>query len=763
MKTKLAISALYGLLLVALVVSSARSSNLPSASESSQAQPARLTISFDIHGRRGLVLFDHKRHEAEINPDPLFPHKSASGVACIGCHHTVEKLTVANHFQKCSTCHKEEGNPDNREDKQGIELNSRESFHRLCIGCHVAKKISASNERFTNASFTKCGECHDRNTATPIAARPDEMPLPVEENAAPTSRRPGTDEPATTPMESPRGYAGRSTVSQPRQTSSDFIVRSDRWRIGFPDDPRFQKGSLLNPYRQNVLKGDYPILGQHTFLALTGESDSFIHVRKLPVPSDVSSQRPDSAEFFGRGRQFLFNQTFVFSVDFFRGDVAFKPIDWRVHITPNFNVNYLHTQENGIVNIDPRRGAARTDAYISLEDAFAEARLGDTTKLIPFLRGRDSSGGRSPYFDTTSIRGGIQPFISDFRGFIFSDTNLGVRLFGNYANNRYQFNVAYFDMLEKDTNSELNTPHFRNQTVLIANLFRQDTLWRGYTSQFSFHYNNDRPGFHFDENRFLVRPALVGDAAPHGIKAAYFGWTGDGHIGPLNIAHALYQAIGHDTRNPIAGKRTDINARMAAAELSVDRDWLRLRGSFFWASGDDNPTDGTARGFDAILDFPEFAGGKFSFWNSQGIRLTQTGVALVNSDSLLPTLRSSKSEGQANFVNPGLFLYNLGLDADVTQKVKGIVNLNYLRFHHTETLETLLFQPGIRHDIGVDYGVGVQYRPLLSENITLAAGFSSLLPGTGFKDIYSSACSGEGCGARPKALYSAFVRLKFIY
>ena len=761
MRVKLAISSLYGLLLVTLTVSYARSSALNQASNPSQARNQRVRITFDLNGRRGLVLFDHKRHEAEINPDQAFPHKARAGVACTGCHHTVENVTAAKQFQKCSACHKEEGNPDNREDKEGIDLNSREVHHRLCIGCHVSKKISASNERFSNASFSKCGDCHDRNATTPVAATA-EQPLPPEE-IQPTRPRRVEGELVRTPADPPRGYAGRSTVASPQQTSSGFVVRRDRWRIGFPDDPRFEKGSLLNPYRQNVLKGDYPILGQHNFLVLTGESDSLINVRRLPLPSDVSSQRPDSAEFFGRGRQFLFGQTFVLSVDLFHGDAAFKPIDWRVHVTPNFNFNYLHTEENGIVNIDPRRGNTRTDAYIALQDAFTEVRLGDTTRLVPFLRGRDSNKGHSPYFDTTSVRAGIQPFISDFRGFIFSDTNLGVRLFGNYASNRYQFNAAYFHMLEKDTNSELNTLHFRNQTVFIANLFRQDTRWKGYSTQFSFHYNNDRPGFHFDENRFLVRPALVGDAAPHGIKAAYFGWTGDGHVGRLNITHALYQAIGHDTRNPIAGRRVDINAQMAAAELSVDRDWLRLRGSFFWASGDDRPLDGTARGFDAILDLPEFAGGKFSFWNSQGIRLTQTGVALVNPDSLLPTLRSSKSEGQANFVNPGVFLYNLGLDADVTQKVKGVFNLNYLRFHHTETLETLLFQPGIRHDIGLDYGVGVQYRPLLSENITLAAGFSSLIPGVGFKDIYSSACTGEGCGAKPKSLYSAFVRLRFTY
>ena len=44
---------------------------------------------------------------------------------------------------------------------------------------------------------------------------------------------------------------------------------------------------------------------------------------------------------------------------------------------------------------------------------------------------------------------GIQPFNSDFRGFIFNDTNLGARLFGNLGNNRYQYNLAFFDMLEK--------------------------------------------------------------------------------------------------------------------------------------------------------------------------------------------------------------------------------------------------------------------------------------------------------------------------
>lgn len=763
MNLKLTAILIYGLAVLIPCALSAVSRSDSSRNTVQDQFTRRAEIAFDTDGLRGLVLFDHFEHEGQINPDQSFAHKAIGGISCVGCHHTVKDVTDLKQFQKCSECHREQGFADNPADNAGIELNRREIFHRLCISCHRASNLNVTRGRLKNSPVTKCGECHDKGAMAPEFAKMEEMPAPYQ----PQPRPAPTPIPAVgsiqNPVDKPLGYAGRSTVGTPEQTSADYVPRPDRWRIGFPDDPRYIEGKLLNPYRQNLLKGDYPIFGQHNFLAITAESDSLVNVRRVPVPSDVSTKNPDSPEFFGNGDQVFFRQNFIVSFDLFHGDTSFKPIDWRIHVTPVFDLNYLQAQENGIVNIDVRRGTTRTDAYIALQDAFVEVRLGDTTKLLPFLRKKDSQGGHSPFFDTTSVRTGIQPFVSDFRGFIFSDVNLGIRLFGNYASNRYQYNVAYFNLLEKDTNSELNTMHSRDQSVFVANVYRQDTIWKGYTSQFSFHFNNDRPSRHYDENGFLVRPAEIGDVAPHGVKVAYLGWTGDGHIGRLNVTHAFYEALGHDTHNPIAGRRVDINAQMAALELSEDRDWLRFRGSFFWASGDKNPLDGTARGFDSIVDFPEFAGGKFSFWNSQEIRLSQTGVALTSPDSLLPSLRSSKNEGQSNFVNPGIFVYNAGLDAELTQKIKAVFNLNYLRFHHTEPLELLLFQPGIHHEIGWDYGGGVEYRPLLNENIVVAAGASSLIPGLGFKDIYSSICSGEGCGARPKNLYSIFVRLKLTY
>ena len=59
-------------------------------------------------------------------------------------------------------------------------------------------------------------------------------------------------------------------------------------------------------------------------------------------------------------------------------------------------------------------------------------------------------------FDFDEVRVGIQPFSSDFRGFLFQDSQPGVRFFGNRDNNRWQYNIAYFRPLEKDLNSGLN-------------------------------------------------------------------------------------------------------------------------------------------------------------------------------------------------------------------------------------------------------------------------------------------------------------------
>jgi hypothetical protein len=189
---------------------------------------------------------------------------------------------------------------------------------------------------------------------------------------------------------------------------------------------------------------------------------------------------------------------------------------------------------------------------------------------------------------------------------------------------------------------------------------------------------------------------------------------------------------------------------MGAVELPYDHDWARYQASVFFASGDRNPRDGTARGFDSIVDSTSFAGNVFSFWNRENIRLLSTAVQLVGEDSLIPNLRSNKFEGQSNFVNPGIFLGNTGVTLEVTPKITTFLNANFMRFQHTQPLELLLFQQPIHAAIGGDYSVGVRYRPPLSENMVITGGVSAFTPWSGFRDIYTG-----------RVLFSAFGSIVF--
>ncbi len=534
----------------------------------------------------------------------------------------------------------------------------------------------------------------------------------------------------------PYGFTGPSGVLPTEfQTSSHFIPVEDRWRLGFPDSDRYGKGHPImddypgvkgawwDPYNQNVLKGDYPIIGQHTFLNITGINLTLLEARQLPTPTTPfeATRNPGAAAFFGDPDSFtLINQTQL-AFDLFHGNTFFKPVDWRVKVDVIFNINNFVADELAVVNPDVRAGTQRFRKDLALEEWFFEAKISDT----------------SPYYDFASVRAGSQIFVSDFRGFIFNDINRAVRLFGTRHSNRDQFNVIWFDQTEKDSNSLLNRLNEdRHQNTWIANYYRQDFLYPGYDVTVSFHYNHDKPTMEFDKNNFLVRPDAVGVASPHDIKSYYFGGASNGHIERINVSSAFYYVFGRDDLNPIAGREVDISAYMAALELSYDRDWARFRTSYFYSSGDSDPNDDRATGFDAIFANPNFAGQEFSYWGRQGIRLF--GVELVNREALTPSLRNTKFQGQTNFVNPGLHLFNLGLDADITPRLKSINNVNFLWFDETEVLETYLFVGDVRKFIGADISSGIEYRPLHNNNILIEGGIATLIAGGGFEDLYQN-------------------------
>ena len=554
--------------------------------------------------------------------------------------------------------------------------------------------------------------------------------------------------PSNLQRQSPFGEAPPRYGSVEKLNTDAPMEMTDRWRIAPPpyeldENPKARvlnrRGATLDPYNKNLLKGDYPIRGQDTFLVFTGISDTLAESRTLPTPSGVSAAEPGSIGFFGRDNQSLFAENVELSFDVFQGLTAFQPVRQRIKATLIANFNRVHVAEEGIVKPDVREGTVRNDGHLALQELFYERKLKDL----------------STNYDFVSVRVGSQPFNSDFRGFIFTDTNLGVRAFGNYASNRYQYNLAFFDRLEKDTNSGLNTINeLRGQKVLIANAYAQDFLVKGYTQELSIHYLRDDASFRYDRNGVLVRPAPIGVFTPHSIGAVYLGEAGLGHVGRINVDHAAYFVFGHDSLNPLAGPDPQlrgptgvkIRAGMAALEVSVDRDWYRPRLGFFYATGDSDPRDRTARGFDAIFEAPSFAGGGFSFFNRLGIKLAGTGVSLVERGSLLPDLRSSKDEGQPNYVNPGVQIVTAGVDVDVTPRLKSIFTANYIRLGTTAPIEALLFQGDIHRSLGTDVSLGLRWRPFLNQNVVIVGGVAGFKPGAGFKDIYE----------RGKMLYHVF-------
>ena len=502
----------------------------------------------------------------------------------------------------------------------------------------------------------------------------------------------------------------------------------DRWRI--MDGLGF-KFPWYDPYNHNVLKGDKPFepfakWGPDWFLALSGISDSLLEVRRLPTAVGAqSSANAGANDVFGRSKQTVLVETIILSVGIIKGDTTFRPPDYEFRFVPAIQINHARIQEVRGVRVDPREGKTRTDNHVGIQELFADVHLRNVSER----------------YDFDSIRVGIQPFQSDFRGFLFQDVPVGVRLFGNRDNNQWQYNLGVFQRLEKDTNSglnDLNQP-LRRDYVFAANVYRQDFPVIGYTTQATIIHNINREAGsdYYDRNGALVRPAVLGDVRPHNYRVTYLGLNGDGHFGSWNLTSSFYVALGRDERNPLAQRAQSIRAGFAAAELSRDFDWLRLRGNALVASGDKNPFDGKATGFDAILENPQFAGADTSFFIRQAVPLIGGGgVSLSGRNGVLPSLRSSKDQGQSNFVNPGLFLYGFGADADLTPQLRLLGNVSKLGFMNTSSLSVLRNQNINSRDLGIDVSAGAQYRPFFNQNLVLNASAAALVPGKGLKQLY---------------------------
>ena len=281
----------------------------------------------------------------------------------------------------------------------------------------------------------------------------------------------------------------------------------------------------------------------------------------------------------------------------------------------------------------------------------------------------------------------------------------------------------------------------RDDDVFLFNLYRQDFPVLGFTSQLAVVHNRNSENTEdfVDDNGFLTRPAAIGIQKNRDYDVTYLGLNGEGHFGRWNVSASAYYAFGEETPATFVDQESKISAAFAALELSYDFDWLRIKATGVFGSGDSDPFDDKSTGFDAIFENPLIAGADTSFWIRQAIPLIGGGrVTISGQNGLLNSLRPNKGQGQSNFTNPGVVLFGLGADADITPKLRASLNLNQLFFVDTAVLEATRNQDEIRRRIGVDASLALTYRPLTSQNIVFRLTGSLLVPQQGYKDLFGS-------------------------
>lgn len=487
-------------------------------------------------------------------------------------------------------------------------------------------------------------------------------------------------------------------------TGEDYYPVRDRMRLGLPYwdrfeynrlpfQDRFRPGGIVNdsagpnhygydllgiPYNQNWTKGDIPLVpGGDVYLETTVVSDTQLQSRRRPV--NVVGDDEDTQ----------FRQRFFLTTDLFLDDNSFIPSPWFFRFTQGIDVRNQTDQ-------------GQTEDY-AIQEWFLDLQLAVV----------------SEFYDTVDLRLGRQLFVSDFRGFLYSDFNDMGRLFGTWDENRWQWNVVAMDAgLQDPVSNLLRTTERRQQLMLAADLFRRDFPTPGFNVYSGLFYNRD----YFKQD----------------VDAFYLELAAEGVVGTFEISAAFIQAFGHDSNNPIAQRSVDINAQFAALEVTRPTDWYTPRVSVLYASGDSDPTDGTGRGFDAIFDNPNFAGANFAFLNREA--LNSRGLRLSNTNSFLPNLRT-KAFDPVNFVNPGILVLTAGVDAVLTTRTVAFLNYNWYQFNEPASLEqgVRLKNGGLNlsvgQHVGEDYTIGIVHKPFIIDNLILTFGGTVFQPGSALNTL----------------------------
>jgi hypothetical protein len=506
---------------------------------------------------------------------------------------------------------------------------------------------------------------------------------------APGEERPGE--------EAPRPTTPPRSLSPETEPGDALVPEPDRWRLLLPGATVRPRTPLYDPYNPNILKGDYPILGDRLFFTVTGVLDTFLDQKRN---LDFTERSPDVP--FHEDNS-LTQITASIALELFHGTTVFAPKDWAIRVTPlyRFRCNDNNAQDY------------QCGTHFTLFEAFAEAKLfeiGDT-------------------FDPTSARLGIQVFNADFFGFVYNDTQPGFRLFSEIARNQYKGNLAVFDRLNKDFLTALNELYDRREhQVAVLSLQWDDFLWPGF---------NILPNVVYSHDDFVPGGAL---------DAVWVGFAANGHVGPFNVNGAAYYVFGDTAKNTPSGRSQDISAGMVFAQVTYPISFLNPRLAVLYATGDHDPNDDDATGFDSAFDTVNFGGGQFSFLFGEKVPFGAAGAQLFRGNSVFPSLRAANATSQ--FVNPGVLVVNPGIDIQLTAITIFEANYNYVRFDNTSSLERIAGK-SVAAEAGHEFNAGLTYRPFANEQVILFGGGAVFLPSQGIEDFFGTS----------KAAYKALLRL----
>ena len=309
--------------------------------------------------------------------------------------------------------------------------------------------------------------------------------------------------------DAPLGFTGRSSVL-PREVQFDphFPPLEDRWRVGFPEWDRYGKGHppvddypyvpghWWDPYNQNVLKGDYPIIGQNTFLAITAQSSTLTEYHQVPI-ADHAVREHRSCR--GRTRSSAgrisscYLQYFALSFDLFHGDAR---------------VSTAGLAHQGYADLElqlPRRPANSASSAPTCCTVWIAAdrswhwRNGSSRPSLP-------TSGR------TTISSRSAPARSHLPA--TSAASSSATRTGRCACSAPPIPTAINSTSPISTSSRrtptamLNTFDNRSQQIVIANYYIQDFIFPGYTAEFSVHLQPRQPNAQVRQER------LSGAAGP---------------------------------------------------------------------------------------------------------------------------------------------------------------------------------------------------------------------------------------------------------